>query len=244
MEKDKNINKSLTELLSKEKGLFGHVNTLGQKSTKYEFIGYELSEDFLPTLSKMSPEQKKNLSLIMLYFQIHAEPLKAILEVMESREWSKTIFNQMAWSHFMTIIMFGMLEHAVRISPFAQFDSKKKMKNKGESIKLFLESNLSNEIKNSIAERYSSESSSQEKMVFSSIIDELWEQIRCEFIHEVGLKMKGLEWHTLEGLGTKSNPIKIKTDVPIAEWLQITWQAILHSYGYKGLLNHPKYKKN
>lgn len=41
-------------------------------------------------------------------------------------------------------------------------------------------------------------------------------------------------------MGTEDDPIRTKTDVPMPEWLQLTWQAILNSYGYKGKLEHPK----
>ncbi len=75
---------------------------------------------------------------------------------------------------------------------------------------------------------------------FSDVIDHLWYQIRSGFIHDAGIESKGLEWGTLSGIGTKDDPITTKHDVPMEEWLQIIWQAILNSYGYKGLLQHPK----
>jgi len=64
----------------------------------------------------------------------------------------------------------------------------------------------------------------------------LWSQIRSGFIHDAGIEAIGLEWITIEGSGTKDNPIKLKQNVPIQEFLRMTWQAILNSYGYKGSL--------
>jgi hypothetical protein len=44
-------------------------------------------------------------------------------------------------------------------------------------------------------------------------------------------------------MGTKEDPFKIHEDVPMQEFMRITWLAILKSYGYQGSLNLPKYKK-
>lgn len=249
MSDDIRINKRLTDLIGKEEGLFGHVNTWGLRPTSYEFIGYELSIDFLPTLQNMSQVQKDNLKAIMAYFEIHAKPLKLLLEKVQNQKGSTdTIFIEMAWSHFMTVIMFGMLEVAVKITTIAELNEFGGLKNKGNTLKLFLEKNLSQDIKDSIVKRYRVESFFAPKKIFTSfsdVVEHIWQEIRSGFIHEAGLQSKGMEWTTLgEGLGTESDPIKIKSDVPMPEWLQIAWQAILNSYGYKGFLRHPKYKKN
>jgi hypothetical protein len=59
-------------------------------------------------------------------------------------------------------------------------------------------------------------------------------------VHDVGVESKGLDYGTLIGMGTEDDPIRSKTDVPMQEWLQITWQAILNSCGYKGVLEYTK----
>jgi len=233
------INLKLIEILAPEQGYFGRVFTWGQKPTKYEYIGYKLSEDFLPTLKKMSENQRKNLRIIMVYFEIHAKPLKKLLDV-EKEEDDYKYESEVAWSQFMTIIMFGVLEIAVKEK------RGNRLNNKLVKIKIFLETYLAKEVKDSIAERYKVEDIFKyEKQIdnFSDVVDHLWYQIRSGFIHDVGIESRGLEWHRLEGFGTKENPIKLKSDVPMQELLQITWQAILNSYGYKGVLKLPRLER-
>ncbi len=230
----------LIEILSQEKGYFGRVRTWGQRPTEYEYIGYELTEDFLPTLQKISDEQRKNLVMIMYYFEMHVHPLRDLLETKQKNQLDK-LYSEIAWSHFMTVVMFGMLEIAVKGERGVWLGEK------GKKIKKFLQDNLSDKIKEDIAERYKVDKIfdyKKEVKSFSDVIDHMWSQIRSGFIHDAGIESKGLEWNTFEGIGTKENPITIRSDVPIQEWLQITWQAILNSYGYKGLLKLPKYKRN
>jgi len=233
------INRILVETLSQEKGYFGRVFAWGNGPTEYKYIGYELSEDFLSTLQKMSNDQKENLVRIINYFNIYAVPLKNLLTTSEKEQLYR--FNyETAWSHFMTVIMFGMLEIAVK-GKRGYFLNRKR-----EKIKNFLEINLPKEIKESIAERYHVEEIFKYKKKienFSDVVDHLWDQIRSGFIHDVGIEARGLEWGWLEGIGTKENPITLKSDVPMQELLQITWQAILNSYSYKGILELPKLKK-
>jgi len=234
------INRKLVEILSQEKGYFGRVFTWGQGPAEYEYIGYEFTEDFFSTLQKMSGDQRENLIRIINYFEIYALPLKNLLVTSEKEQLYR--FNyETAWSHFMTVIMFGMLEIAVK-GKRGYFLNKKR-----EKIKNFLEINLPREIKVSIAERYSIEEIFEYKKKiqnFSDVVDHLWDQIRSGFIHDVGIESRGLEWHWPEGIGTKDSPITFKSDVPMQELLQITWQAILNSYGYKGVLKLPKIKKD
>jgi len=235
----KEINQKLLELISPERGYFGRVFTWGQRPTEYEFIGYELSEDFFPTLKNMSKAQRKNLIDIMNYFEIHAHPLRNLINIRQEHQLYK-FYSEIAWSHFMTVVMFGMLEIAVKGRRGVE------LKNKGSKIKSFLEENLSKETKKSIVERYSIEEISDYKKEiksFSDVINHLWHQIRCGFIHDAGIESKGLEYGTLIGMETKNDPIRTKNDVPMPEWLQVTWQAILNSYGYNGSLNLPEYKK-
>jgi hypothetical protein len=51
-----------------------------------------------------------------------------------------------------------------------------------------------------------------------------------------------MEWTTLRGIGSQEDPIVLGSDVPMQELLQITWQAILNSYGYTGQLILPTYE--
>jgi hypothetical protein len=238
---------SLTKILSKESGLFGHEPTWGATKEPYELIGYELSEDFVPTLESMTENQRKNFFSVMSYFEIHAKPLKEILLALQSKGNNiDTIFYELAWSHFMTIVMFGMLEVVVKISPQAIQNKHGNFIKKQESIRSFLLENTPIEKQKDIAQRYYVEPlfSSKKVASFSDVIDHLWEEIRSGFVHDGGLQSKGLGWTTFSGgMGTKNDPIKVHTDVPVAELLQITWQAILNSYGYKGELKPHKYKR-
>ncbi len=235
------INQKLIEVLSKEKGYFGRVYTWGQLPTKYEYIGYELNSDFLPTLQKMSEEQRKNLVKIINYFDIHASSLKKMLDS-DKKESPYDFYSEWAWSHFMTIVMFGMLEVAVKITNCARYkDNNNLYLKKYESIKNFLEMFLSQKIREDITKTYKTEDGAILSS-FSEVIKHLWDEIRSGFIHEAGVHYKGLEWNTLKGLGSEENPITIEIDVPMQELIQITWQAILNSYGYTGSLSLPKCK--
>lgn len=246
MSDNNKINQKLLEILSKEKGFFGRFYTWGQRPTAYEYIGYILSEDFIPTLNNMSEIQKENLVNIINYFEIHAWPLKAIFEDVKSQQGLYKLYSETAWSHFMTVVMFGMLEVAVKITDSAKLNTRGHLQ-KQYSIKLFLETYLPDSTKESVAKRYSMEKfkDAESTKSFSDVIDHLWEEIRSGFVHEAGIESKGFEWNPMMGgMGTKDDPIKIGSDVPIQEWLQITWQAILNSYGYNGLLEHPNYERN
>lgn len=237
MTSNEDINKKLLEILGEEKGYFGHIYTWGQRPTKYEYIGYELTEDFLSTLQNMPEMQTRNLVKIMNYFEIHANPLKKLLNT--DIEDFYAIYAETAWSHFMTVIMFGMLEIAVK-------KESRRLDYKQLKIKKFLENNLPQETRDDIANRYLVEElSNYGKTInnFSDVVDHLWLQIRSGFIHDGGFESRGLEWHQIDGIGTEENPITFIPDVPMQELLQITWQAILNSYGYKGRLELPRYKK-
>lgn len=232
------LNQRLIDILSPEKGYFGRVYTWGQKPTKYEYIGYELSEDFLSTLQNMNETQIKTFKKIMTYFEVHAIPLKSLL-ITGQQEKNFNFYYETSWSQFMTVIMFGMLEIVAK-------GGKKELYRKGEKIKQFLQNNLSHEIKQKVSERYSKDRFSKKEVknyIFSDVIDHLWDQIRSGFIHDGGFESKGLEWSTFCGMGSKNDPLTIKSDVPMQELLQITWQAILSSFGYKGSLILPSYNK-
>jgi len=237
------INKKLSDILSQESGYFGRIDTWGQRPTKYEYVGYELDIDFMPTLQSLSEEERRSFVRIINYFEIHANPLKKMLND-NSKQTLYDFYSEWAWSHFMTVIMFGMLEVAVKSSPscIVWQDQKKGKIKKSASIKLFLETFLSQDIRDDIAKRYKTEDNKKLNS-FSKVIEHLWKEVRSGFIHEAGVHYIGMEWTTLSGIGSKEDPIKIAADVPMQELLQITWQAILNSYGYKGLLKLSKYKK-
>lgn len=235
------VNKKLVEILSKEKGYFGCVYTWGQRPTEYEFIGYELTENFLPILKNMPDEQVMNLKRIMIYFEIHAIALKELL-IAKTRDKFSGLYYEIAWSHFMIVIMFGMLEIATK-NKYKEV----KMGEKKEKIKKFLEENLSEEIRDKVAKDYKVDDIyNYQKNIekFSDVFDHLWHQIRSGFIHDASMESRGLEWGELEGIGTKDDPITFRKNVPVQDLLRITWQAILNSYGYKGLIELPKYSKN
>ena len=239
------IENKLIEILSPAKGYFGRVHTWGQRPAKYEYIGYKLTKDFYLTLQKMSEEQHKNLKLIMTYFELHARPLKYLLDTNQKNEIDN-FCSEIAWSHFMTVIMFGMLEVAVKKTNCAKLNNRGFLI-KNKSIKCFLNVNLPKKVKKKITERYSVEkifNYGKKIKNFPDVIDHLWCQIRSSFIHDAGIEARGLEWTTIEGSGTKDNPISLKQDVPMQDFLQMTWQAILNSYGYKGYLELPRHKRD
>ena len=142
----------------------------------------------------------------------------------------------------MIVVMFGMLEIAVK----SKNETKGDLQSKGIAIKNFLTDNLSEKIKTDIAHRYKIDKTfgyKSEIKKFGDVIDHLWYQIRCGFIHDASLESKGMEWTTFgKGKGTEDDPITIESDTPMQELLQITWQAILHSFGYMGSLELPKHK--
>ena len=229
------INQYLKDILGPERGYFGRVYTWGQAANKYEQIGFVPTEDFEQMLSSITEEQRKNLIRIMAYFEIHARPLKNLLNANDPAQ----LYTEIAWSHFSTVVMFGMLEVVVKGKRGLW------LKGKGAKIKKFLEDNLPQETKDDVVRRYSTDDifKHAKQQTFGEVIDHLWGNVRGGFVHNVGLESKGLEYRTLIGMGTKDDPIRTKTDVPMPEWLQLTWQAILKSYGYKGKLEHPKLNK-
>ena len=158
----------------------------------------------------------------------------------EDSEQLYKFYSEIAWSHFATIVMFGMLEVAVKGKVGLS------LTRKGAKIKKFLEDNLQQETKDGVVRRYSTEDIFKHKkhQTFAEVVDHLWGDVRGGFVHDVGLESKGLEYGSLVSGGTKEHPtITIRSDVPMPEWLQLTWQAILNSYGYAGSLESPKSTK-
>lgn len=234
------INNKLLEIFRKENGYFGRVKTWGQRPTEYENIGLVPSKDFMEMLSKLPEEKQKELGKIINYFEIHARPLKNLLNAEESEQLYK-FFSEIAWSHFATIIMFGMLEVTTKAQSSAKLDKYGNLQNKGEEIKKFLENYLPQSIKDGIAKRYDVDGIFGHKKPtnFEEAIEHLWEAVRCGFVHEAGFEHKGLEYSGFGGgIGTKEDPITIKQDAPMQELLQMAWQAILNFYGYDGILDH------
>jgi hypothetical protein len=232
-------NQRFIDAISKDKGYFGCIYTWGQRSTKYEFIGYELTEDLTPALETMTDDQFMSFKKLLTYFEIHALALKELL-IAYQNEKNVGFYYQVAWSHFMTVIMFGILEMATK-QKYGKIPSGTKKK----KMKEFLENHLPDEIKTKISNSYRIDKIYQynkEIQSFSDVFDHLWDKVRSGFIHDAGMESRGMEWHQLEGVGTKENPITFKSDVPMQELLRITWQAILNSYGYKGALVLPRYK--
>ena len=189
-------------------------------------------------LLSMTDEQRKNLVMIMTYFEIHARPLKNLLNAEKTEQLYK-FYSEIAWSHFATVVVFGMLEVAVKGKRGLWLNKK------GSKIKKFLEDNLPQEKKDDVVRRYSVEEMFKhtKPKTFSEVVDHLWKHVRGGFVHDVGIESKGLEYNSLIGIGTKDEPIRIKQDVPMPEWLQLIWQAILNSYGYKGKLEHSKFDR-
>mgnify|MGYP001579937621 CR=1 FL=1 len=238
MDKLQKINQKLIEILSQESGYFGRVSIWGQTLNEYEQIGFVPTEDFNPMLLSMTDEQRKNLVMIMTYFEIHARPLKNLLNAEKTEQLYK-FYSEIAWSHFATVVVFGMLEVAVKGKRGLWLNKK------GSKIKKFLEDNLPQEKKDDVVRRYSVEEMFKhtKPKTFSEVVDHLWKHVRGGFVHDVGIESKGLEYNSLIGIGTKDEPIRIKQDVPMPEWLQLIWQAILNSYGYKGKLEHSKFDR-
>lgn len=243
---NKNLEKlkdKLLDILSPEKGYFGRIDTWGQRPNKYEFIGYELDTDILPTLENLTEKEIKCLVKIINYFEIHANPLKKMI-VLKDKQSLYDFYSDWAWSHFMTVVMFGMLEVAVKNSPscIVWKNQQKGYIDKYKSIEAFLINFLPENTRNDIAKRYKTENNTGLNS-FNDVTRHLWEEIRSGFVHEAGINYKGMEWTTLSGgIGTKEDPIKIGTDVPMQDLLQMTWQAILNSFRYTGQLKLPKYK--
>jgi len=242
-EKQQRIKEKLNELLGKDAGYFGRIPTWGQRPTPYEYIGYILSEPIDETLVKMTDVQTKKLVRMLFHFEIHAGPLKKLLQL--KPDGHSDLFSDIAWSHFMTVVMFGLLEIAVKDTEFAIYDRRSYLKKK-ESIVNFLEKNLPDGIKKSIAERYKVENGTAplKEKTFAAVIHHLWHEIRSGFVHEGNISSKGMERYTFSGgMGSEEDPIRISSDVSMPELLQITWQAILNSWGYAGTLEHPRYER-
>ncbi len=238
------INNRLIEILSQEKGYFGRINTYGLRPTNNQFNGYELTESFYPVLEKMSEKQRKNLTRTITYFEIRANPLKKLLDF-EMQQTLYDFYSIISWSQFMTVIMFGMLEIVIKEKSWARLNKKGELIDKGNQIKKFLNENLSEETKTDITKYYLVDKVfkyEKEIKSFSDVIDHLWSEIRCGFIHNGGIESRGLEWTTFKGIGTKEAPIMIGRETTIQDLLQMTWQAILNSYGYTGRLELSKYK--
>ncbi len=233
----------LIEILGQENGYFGRVFNWGEEIRPYSNIGFEFTEDFDSTLCIMTDKEHDSLKRIMTYFELHMRPLKNMLSSSDYEHRINRFSTEIAWSHFSTVIMFGMLEIAVKGGPRAGLDGYGNLKDKGRCLRDFLDQNLPEETKRDITSRYSNRGTSlnERSQSFITILDHLWREIRSGFIHEGSIHSIGLEnIEFSHSAGTREDPIKITSNVPMYEWLQMTWQAILNSYGYTGKLVHPR----
>ena len=213
----------------------------GNKESFKEFF-----DDFYPILEGMDINQYSNFFKIVTYFEIHASPLSKLF-IVDEEDFLDKFNSEIAWSHFMTLILFGMIEIACKRVYPDDISKKGDLKDKGKNIKKFLNEYLDEELKLDIAKRYKvdnkfSEGISIEK--FDDVVDHLWSNIRCGFVHDATIESKSLESYSMSGLGSEDDPIKLATDVAVHEWVKIIWQAILKSHGYMGTLDYCKIKYN
>lgn len=237
------IKNKLIDVLSADKGYFGRIDTMGQRPNRYEFIGYELDTDIMPILEALSDNEIKCLVKIINYFEIHVNPLKKLIDRGDKQNLYD-FYSDWAWSHFMTVVMFGMLEVAAKNTPSCVVwrDKQKGHIKKNKSIEAFLIKFLPVDTRDSIVKRYKTENDVT-LYSFTDVTKHLWDEVRSGFVHEASVHPIGMEWIVLsDGIGTKENPIQIAGYVPMQELLQITWQAILNSFGYTGLLKIARYK--
>lgn len=230
------LNNKLKEVFAKSNGYFGRVYTWGQTETKYVSIGCAPDVDTLGFIQQLNEQEKKNLTRLLTYFEMHGKALKYMLGA-ETDNQLDNWFIETSWSHFATVIMFGLLEAAIKtVEKKGALDDK--LYDKGNEIKNFLEKYISQEQKISIVEHYKSANVIPTKLSnFSEVIDDMWNEHRSGFIHSVGVHAVPLEPHSVSGIGTKESPLSFPRQVAMYEWLILAWQAILNAYGYKGKLN-------
>ncbi len=241
------VNEKLISLLSEETGLFGKIYSWGYGTNeKYVNVGVELSDDFYPVLENMDINQYSNFFKIITYFEIHASPLSKLFHINE-KDFLDEFYSKIAWSHFITLILFGMIEIACKRVYPDEVDTRGNLKEKGNNIKKFLNQYLADELKLDITKRYKVDDTFSEGVnieKFDDVINHLWSSIRCGFVHDATIESKSLESYSMSGLGSKEDPIRLATDVAVHEWIKIIWEAILKSHGYLGTLEYCKIKYN
>ncbi len=241
------VNAKLASLLGEEAGLLGKIYSWGYGTNeKYINVGVELSDDFYPILEAMDINQYSNFFKIVTYFEIHASPLSKFF-IMDEDDFLDKFNSKIAWSHFMTLILFGMTEIACKRVYPDEISGKGDLKDKGKNIKKFLNEYLDEELKLDIAKRYKVDDKFSEGISikkFDDVVDHLWSNIRCGFVHDATIESNSLESYSMSGLGSKDDPIKLATDVAVHEWVKIIWQAILKSHGYMGTLEYCKTNYN
>lgn len=233
------IHHTLLRVIDPKSGLFGRGKAYGKNSQAYTNVGFELSTDFEPTLGVMSDAKIDALYKILVYFEAHMHPLQNLLRASDSEDARHQHLAKTAWSHFSTVIMFGILEIAVKTNGETPPKPNVELREKGKKISDFLRNNLPPNIKDGVKARYSDEGPLPNGRFksFEDIIDHLWKVIRGGFVHDDALRSIGVEYIEFSNaVGTLKDPIEITSNVPMQEWLQLTWQAILNSYGYKGIL--------
>lgn len=219
---------------------------MGLRNEEYVNIGIELSDDFCPILESMDINQYSNFFKVVTYFEIHASPLRKLF-LIDERDFLDRFNSEIAWSHFMTLILFGMIEIACKRVYPEEVNKKGDLKEKGKNIKKFLNQFMDKELRLDVAKRYKvddkfSEGINIEK--FDDVVDHLWGNIRCGFVHDATIESKSLESYSMSGMGSEDDPIILTTDVSVHEWMKIIWQAILKSHGYIGTLDYCKIKYN
>lgn len=230
------IQKKIEELFDSSQGLFGRVDSWGQTQAKFVRIGCVFDTDLILFLNKLSELQQRSLTRMLTYFEGHMKPLKRMLDT-HSESLLDRWFTETAWSHFSVVIMFGLLEAAVKtIELKSDFDTK--LYDKGNEIKKFLVKHISLEQQTEVVKNYKSKDPAPAKFNnFSEVIDDMWNEYRSGFIHSVRVHAVPLESYSISGIGTKKDPLSFPRQVAMYEWLILTWQAILNAYGYKGKLS-------
>lgn len=226
MEDNLKLKERFIDIFSPSSHLFGRVRTHGRSENKFEWNGCAVDKYTFDFVDRLSPAERKDLAKILTYFEIHMRPLRLLLEEDE-------ILNEIAWSHFATLIMFGMLEVAVKVRQEG-ISSDSKLENKGRKIRDFLELHLPDSTKQALTQRYKTNiirDKSVRKGNFKEVTQHLWEEVRSEFTHSAGIHWLGFEFGGLEQSNEKGGTvITFWQDVPIQEWLILTWQAIFHSF--------------
>ncbi|QQS22736.1 hypothetical protein IPM19_03850 [bacterium] len=164
------------------------------------------------------------------------EPLKSILESHTEMSLDR-FYAETAWSHFAIVIMFGLLEVAVKVGKGIAIEDF--LGDKGREIKAFFVKYLDVERQTKIAEDYKPIDDTRKLTTFEDVVQDMWDEYRSGFVHSVGVHSVPHEPVSFGDGGEKDGipVIAISKEVPVFTWLIITWQAIFKSLGFKGNLN-------
>jgi hypothetical protein len=234
------INDKLNEIFAVSNGYFGTVDTWGLQAAKYVNIGCVPSLETLDCVKALNVKQLNDLMRMIVYFEMHMKPLKSMIDVQSENTLDKW-HKQTAWSHFATVIMFGLIEVAVKTIELNK-DIDEYLNEKGKNIYSFLNKYISEEQQADIVQRYKSKNTIFNRpnvTNFKGVVADLWDEFRSGFVHSAGVHSVPLEPTSITNGGQTKEGYQIMalhTEVPMYEWLIIAWQAILNSYGYKGKL--------